>query len=79
MLMKQDTEYMCLDCQDTGWLENRVEGKYPCTCISETEPYQQLLAKVNELGSFIKRHAPKPNGIPSSNYSKRDALLWYSL
>ncbi len=32
----------CHDCNDTGWLENRVEGKYPCTCMTECEPYQLL-------------------------------------
>jgi hypothetical protein len=27
----------CGDCDDTGLRENRVEGKYPCTCITETD------------------------------------------
>ena len=44
-------EYQCADCQDTGWLENRVEGKYPCTCMTEMEPYQLLESKIAELES----------------------------
>jgi len=34
--------YQCHDCQDSGWLLNRVDGKYPCTCLTETEPYRLL-------------------------------------
>jgi len=39
---------VCGDCDDTGWLENREEGRYPCTCMTEAEPYQLLQAKVAE-------------------------------
>lgn len=33
---------VCGDCDGSGWLENRVEGRYPCTCMTEAEPYQLL-------------------------------------
>jgi len=39
----------CEDCNDTGWLENREEGRYPCTCMTEAEPYQLLRAECDAL------------------------------
>jgi hypothetical protein len=39
---------LCHDCMDTGWLENRVEGRYVCPCIRETEPYQELEQRLSE-------------------------------
>jgi hypothetical protein len=27
----------------SGWIENRVEGKVPCACVEDMEPYQVLL------------------------------------
>jgi len=36
---------VCANCLDTGWLENREEGRHPCTCMTEAEPYQLLQAK----------------------------------
>lgn len=36
---------VCYDCAGTGWLENR----YPCTCMTEAEPYQILLQERNAL------------------------------
>ena len=39
----------CGDCNDTGWLENREEGRYPCTCMTEAEPYQILEAECDAL------------------------------
>lgn len=34
---------VCGDCIDgSGWQENAVEGRYPCTCMTEAEPYQLL-------------------------------------
>lgn len=36
---------VCGDCDGSGWLENRVEGRYPCTCMTEAEPYQLLEAQ----------------------------------
>lgn len=44
---------VCADCQDTGWLENREEGKYPCTCMTEAEPYQLLEAERDELAAQV--------------------------
>ena len=43
----------CGDCNDTGWLENREEGRYPCTCMTEAEPYQLLLAERDALTSAL--------------------------
>ena len=47
--MVDDVGILCPDCNDTGWLENRVEGKYPCTCMTECEPYQLLEAENKTL------------------------------
>ncbi len=34
---------VCDQCIDgSGWCENAVEGRYPCTCMTEAEPYQLL-------------------------------------
>ena len=41
----------CGDCNDTGWLENREEGRYPCTCMTEAEPYQLLEAERDDWKS----------------------------
>lgn len=46
---------VCADCQDTGWLENRVEGKYPCTCMTEAEPYQLLKAERDDLAAQVEK------------------------
>ena len=46
---------VCADCQDTGWLENREEGKYPCTCMTEAEPYQLLKAECDELAAQVEK------------------------
>lgn len=40
---------MCEDCGDTGWQENAVEGRYVCSCVAETEPYQLLEKEVARL------------------------------
>ena len=45
----------CGDCNDTGWLENREEGRYPCTCMTEAEPYQILEAKCAELEAKVEQ------------------------
>ena len=45
----------CGDCNDTGWLENREEGRYPCTCMTEAEPYQILQAKITKQVAEIER------------------------
>ena len=46
---------VCGDCNDTGWLENREEGRYPCTCMTEAEPYQILEAKCAELEAKVEQ------------------------
>ena len=53
--LEEVDDLLCSDCMDTGWLENRVEGKYPCTCVSETEPYQILVQQNSEQASEIAR------------------------
>lgn len=40
------SDVLCNDCLDTGWQWDR-EGRTPCSCVSETEPYQ-LLKEENE-------------------------------
>lgn len=44
---------VCDDCDGTGWLENRVDGRHPCTCITEAEPYQILEAKQARIGALV--------------------------
>lgn len=39
---------VCGDCDGSGWLENSVEGRYPCTCMTEAEPYQLLQSQLAE-------------------------------
>jgi len=39
---------VCDECDGDGWCENRVEGRYPCVCVTETEPYQLLQASLAE-------------------------------
>ena len=53
--LEEVDDLLCSDCMDTGWLENRVEGKYPCTCVSETEPYQILVQQNSEQAAEIVR------------------------
>ena len=53
--LEEEDGLLCADCMDTGWLENRVEGKYPCTCVSETEPYQILVQQNSEQAAEISR------------------------
>jgi len=43
---------VCGDCDGSGWQENRVEGRHPCTCMTEAEPYQLL--ELTVLKSFYK-------------------------
>lgn len=40
---------VCGDCDGSGWLENRVDGRHPCTCMTEAEPYQLLIEQNAEL------------------------------
>jgi len=44
---------VCADCNNTGWLENREEGRYPCTCMTEADPYHELQAKITEHASIV--------------------------
>ena len=51
---------ICDECTDeqgtpTGWIENRVEGKAPCTCMIEAEPYQVLVRENEELKAHVDR------------------------
>ena len=48
-------EFTCHDCQDTGWLENRVDGRYPCTCFTECEdsPYHVEIARAETAESKL--------------------------
>jgi len=45
---------VCADCNNTGWLENREEGRYPCTCMTEAEPYHELQAKITEQAEELR-------------------------
>lgn len=47
------SEILCNDCLDTGWIEDR-EGRSVCSCISETDPYQQLQVEVERLREHHK-------------------------
>jgi len=38
---------LCVDCLDSGWDEEK-EGRSPCACVSETEPYQILEAELSD-------------------------------
>jgi len=46
---------VCGDCDGSGWLENRVEGRHPCTCMTEAEPYQLLIEQNAELTAEVER------------------------
>lgn len=50
---------VCGDCDGSGWLENRVEGRYPCTCMTEAEPYQLLAEQLaaEQLNNKLLREA----------------------
>jgi hypothetical protein len=41
----------CDECsaEDYGWNYNRVEGRVPCVCITESGAYQELESKISEL------------------------------
>ncbi len=47
-----EEEPTCSDCDDKGWLEDRA-GRYPCTCISETDEYQRMAQRVKELEEVL--------------------------
>lgn len=56
-LRKKVREEICGDCLPGayGWNENRVEGRIPCSCISESEAYQELEAKNEKLLKALKK------------------------
>jgi hypothetical protein len=44
-------QHVCDECADetgapTFYCENRVEGRYVCACVAESEPYQELKAQL---------------------------------
>jgi hypothetical protein len=52
----------CLEYEDDGtpstaygWNENRVEGQIPCSCISESGPYQILLDRAEKAEAEVDR------------------------
>lgn len=54
--IKADREgLVCGDCDGSGWLQNRVEGRHPCTCMTEAEPYQILKEQLAEKDAEIER------------------------
>lgn len=65
---------LCADCNDTGWLENREEGRYPCTCMTGAEPYQLLQAKVAEQAALIDR-CRDALSMPCDRWNKRQAMI----
>ena len=46
---------VCDDCDGSGWQENAVEGRYPCTCMTEAEPYQLLAARAQKMQEALKK------------------------
>lgn len=50
---------VCGDCDGSGWLENREEGRYPCTCMTEAEPYQILEMQLAETEALEIAHGER--------------------
>ena len=46
---------VCGDCDGSGWLENRVDGRYPCTCMTEAEPYQLLAEQLAASQAYAEQ------------------------
>lgn len=46
---------VCGDCDGSGWLYNRVEGRYACTCMTEAEPYQIMEERAKILEDSLDR------------------------
>ena len=42
---------ICDECSpdDRGWAYNAIEGRVPCTCIIETEAWQELQAQLEQI------------------------------
>jgi hypothetical protein len=47
---------VCGDCDGSGWLDNAVEGRYPCTCMTEAEPYQLLQQQLAECKKDAEKY-----------------------
>ncbi len=64
---------VCSDCLDTGWLYNRVEGRYPCTCMTEAEPYQMLEERIKRGASVLRSfgHPFEAEALLKEDYSVR--------
>jgi hypothetical protein len=67
------SEFTCADCQDTGWLHNRVEGRYACTCMTEMEPYQELEREL-EMSKAFYRLVVKERDYERQRLDKEQAL-----
>lgn len=66
---------VCGDCDGSGWLQNRVEGRYPCTCMTEAEPYQiikkqrdELLSALERIKALPKKHPKDPIACANDTY-----------
>ena len=46
-------ENVCDECDGDGWCYNRVEGRHPCVCMTEAEPYQILQKELAALRSEL--------------------------
>jgi len=62
---------LCHDCLDTGWLQDS-EGRSPCPCVSETEPYQLLQAENERL----REAAKYDGGCPKDIYDDAKRYCW---
>ena len=62
---------LCVDCRDSGWNEDR-EGRSPCTCVSESEPYQLLEAE----GERLSLSRIKAAQVSIENESLRAEVGW---
>lgn len=52
--LEQNTCDVCSP-EDYGWQHNRVEGRVPCICMEEAEPYQILKAEIERLREADER------------------------
>lgn len=48
-------ERVCDECNGDGWKYNRVEGRHPCVCVEEAEPYQLLETELETLRADVAR------------------------
>ncbi len=57
---------ICDECNDpdgspTHYTENRAEGRVPCICVTETGPYQELLAERDRLREQLDPESIRPH------------------